>query len=426
MPNMKCFHCGKNVADESRFCKYCGTRLRRTCAVCGAALDDDARFCSACGAEAVAELDLTKAAAELTAAEWTAPAGARSNPLGFYFSRRISRQNRSATDNCFDILGNVLIFMESQKLNWLRIDEKETILRPIDISFDSEVKALSLREDGILAAGFDWRAGGGPVAMLWRFDTANNLLSATEVLQAGSGAERRTYKMRLTENFLFIFAWDVHDEGKREIVKYDLRSGRLEQKQIGGKRVDLWYADGEKIYYRCQREGETYFGVLDTGKEPWAARKLWNIGAGPDEIPDGPVYCDFAKGIAWTPATPNERRAGGLMDAAYVARELAPGHKRVPDCPTWLAPEAGAVNYFLDYFDGEKSYKASTVLAMDACDPEGSKRRWKYTLHGDTENVIVWDKLLLADFTSLGYRIYPATMDGPADVYRDGKAIQEL
>ena len=63
---------------------------------------------------------------------------------------------------------------------------------------------------------------------------------------------------------------------------------------------------------------------------------------------------------------------------------------------------------------------------MDACDPEGSKRRWKYTLHGDTENVIVWDKLLLADFTSLGYRIYPATMDGPADVYRDGKAIQEL
>ena len=48
---MKCIHCGKSVSDEARFCKFCGTRLRRTCAACGAALDEDARFCASCGAE---------------------------------------------------------------------------------------------------------------------------------------------------------------------------------------------------------------------------------------------------------------------------------------------------------------------------------------------------------------------------------------
>ncbi len=423
---MKCFHCGKTVPDDARFCKYCGTRLRRTCSICGAALDDDARFCAACGAEAVAELDLAKPVPELTAADWASFSTSLTNPLGFYFSRRISRQNRSASDNCFDRFENVLIFMESQKINWLRIDEKETILRRIDVSLDSEIKALSLRQDGILAAGFDWRSGGEPVVMLWEYDNANNLRTAKEVLMTGGGAERRTYKMRFTDSSLFVFSWDLHDKGKREIVKYDLHSGRLEQKQIGGKRIDLWYATGEKVYFRCEREDERYFGVLDTGREPWTVRKLWTIGAGPDEIPDGPVYCDFGRGIAWTPATPNERRSMNLLEAAYIARELAPGHKPVEGLPSWQVPEAGAVNYFLDYFDGEKSYKASTVLAMDACDRDGSKRRWKYTLHGDTENVIVWDKVLLADFTSLGYRIYPATMDGPGDVYRDGLVVREL
>jgi len=422
---MKCFHCGQIVSDDARFCKFCGTRLRRTCAVCGAALDDDARFCSACGAEAAAELDLTKPVPELSAAD-RASLPSRANPLGFYFSRRISRQNRSATDNCFDVFGDVLIFMESQRINWLRMDEKETILRRIDVSLDSEVKALSLRKEGILAAGFDWQKGTEPVAMLWEYDNANNLVSAKEILLPGGGAERRTYKMRFTDDSLFIFSWDAHDEGKREIAKYDLRSGRLDLKEIGGKRLDLWYATGEKIYYRCEREDEIYFGVLDTAKEPWTARKLWNIGSGADEIPDGPVYCDFGKGVAWTFATPNERRSLGLLEGAYIARELAPGHKPVEGAEPWQAPAEGAVNYFLDYFDGEKSYKASNVMAMDACGQDGSKYRWRYTLHGDTENVIVWDKVLLADFTSLGYRIYPATLNGPEDVYRDGLVVREL
>ena len=90
---MKCIHCGKNVDDEARFCKYCGTRLRRTCAKCGAGLDDDARFCAACGAEALAELDLTNPLADLSAADKIAASG-QTNPLGFYFSRRISRLPR--------------------------------------------------------------------------------------------------------------------------------------------------------------------------------------------------------------------------------------------------------------------------------------------------------------------------------------------
>ena len=423
---MKCFHCGKNVADESRFCKFCGTRLRRTCAVCGAALDEDARFCAACGAEAAAELDLSRPVPELSAADWSAALPSRHNPLGFCFSRRISRQNRSATDNCFDSFGGVLVFTEAQRINWLRMDEKETILRRIDVSLDSEIKALSLREDGILAAGFDWRSGAEPVAMLWHYDNANNLVEAREVLLPGSGAERRTYKMRFTDDSLFIFSWNLHDESKREIVKYDLRTGRLDQKQVGAKRLDFWYATAEKIYYRCELEQETYFGVLDTAREPWTARKLWNIGAGPDEIPDAPVYCDFGRGIVWTPATPNERRSLNLLDTAYIARTLAPGHKPVEGAEVWQMPEAGAVNYFLDYFDGAKAFRAGTVMAMDACGRDGSKHRWKYALQGDTENVIVWDKVLLADFTSLGYRIYPATLDGPEDVYRDGLVVREL
>ena len=110
---------------------------------------------------------------------------------------------------------------------------------------------------------------------------------------------------------------------------------------------------------------------------------------GPDEIPDCPVYCDFAKGIAWTAATAAERREFGLMETTYVARALAPGHKLLKEYPMWTVPEAGAVNLFLDYFDGEHCYKANNVLAMDACDREGSKHRWKNTLHGDTENILI-------------------------------------
>ena len=111
---MKCFHCGKTVSDEARFCKYCGTRLRRTCAACGAVLDDDARFCSVCGAEAVAELDLVSSLADLSSA-LTVPPAAGQNSSGFYFSRRISRQNRSPADNCFALSGDRLVFVEDQE-----------------------------------------------------------------------------------------------------------------------------------------------------------------------------------------------------------------------------------------------------------------------------------------------------------------------
>ena len=70
--------------------------------------------------------------------------------------------------------------------------------------------------------------------------------------------------------------------------------------------------------------------------------------------------------------------------------------------------------------------KASNVLAMDAYGPDTEKYRWKNTLHGDTENIIVWGDKLIADFTSHGYRIYPITLDGPMDVYKDGTAVREL
>lgn len=430
---MKCIHCGKTVADEARFCKYCGTRLRRTCVSCGAALDDDALFCASCGAEALAELDFTKKLLDLSASDTLSPTGER-NDSGFYFSRRISRQNRSAAENCFDIRGEMLAFVEEQVLNRLipgpnpAIPGLNYVRRTSDISRDIGIKDIELFDDGsVLAAGFDWGTGGEPIIMLWQYDAALNLRAATEVLCMSTGAERRTCKMRLTEKHLFIFIWDNHAEGKREIIKYGLANGKLEQKQIDGKRVDLWYVDGERIFFRGERgEGEAFFGVLDTAREPWAIRRIWTIGNGPDEIPDCPVYCDFAKGVAWTAATAAERRELGLMETTYVARALAPGHKLLKDCPMWTVPEAGAVNLFLDYFDGEHCYKANNVLAMDACDREGSKHRWKNTLHGDTENILIWGERLLADFTSHGYRIYPAALESPEDIYRDGLLVREM
>ena len=421
---MKCIHCGKTVADGARFCKYCGTRLRRTCAVCGAALDADARFCAACGAEALAELDFTKGLQDLTASEAASMAG-RQNNSGFYFSRRISRLNRSAADNAFDICGNKLAFVEDQTLNLL--EQGQTVSRRYtDISLDSGVKAVAIAKDGIYAAGFDWAKGSEPIIMLWKYDEAMNLSTAVEVLRLDGDTERRTIKLRLNDRYLFIFLWDSRDEGKRDILKYDIVSGRLTQKQLGGKRVDLWYLDGEKIYFRGEREGETFFGVLDTAPEVWTIRRIWTIGSGADEVPEGPVYCNFLRNLAWTYATAAEQEALGCDKTSLVARAIAPGHALVKGCPVWDSPESGAANLFFDYFDGTRSFKASNVLAMDAFSPDAGKFRWKNTLHGDTENILVWGDKLIADFTSHGYRIYPITMDGPADVYSDGTPLGAL
>ena len=250
---MKCIHCGKSVADDARFCKYCGTRLRRTCATCGAVLDEDARFCAACGAEALAELDFTKTLANLSAADRIAPAGYRHSNVGFYFSRRLSRQNRSTADNCFALSGNKLVFVEDQRLNVLTRDQGIR-RRYTDISRDTELKAVSLNAEGILAAGFDWGAGAEPTIMLWQYDEALNIRTAAEVLLLSAKAERRACKMRLTDRHLFIFLWESHEPGKREIVKYDLQTGKLEQNQIAGKRIDLWYVDGERVYFRGDRK----------------------------------------------------------------------------------------------------------------------------------------------------------------------------
>ena len=421
---MKCIHCGKTVADGARFCKYCGTLLRRTCAVCGAALDADARFCAACGAEALAELDFTKGLQDLTASEAASMAG-RQNNSGFYFSRRISRLNRSAADNAFDICGNKLAFVEDQTLNLL--EQGQTVSRRYtDISLDSGVKAVAIAKDGIYAAGFDWAKGSEPIIMLWKYDEAMNLSTAVEVLRLDGDTERRTIKLRLNDRYLFIFLWDSRDEGKRDILKYDIVSGRLTQKQLGGKRVDLWYLDGEKIYFRGEREGETFFGVLDTAPEVWTIRRIWTIGSGADEVPEGPVYCNFLRNLAWTYATAAEQEALGCDKTSLVARAIAPGHALVKGCPVWDSPESGAANLFFDYFDGTRSFKASNVLAMDAFSPDAGKFRWKNTLHGDTENILVWGDKLIADFTSHGYRIYPITMDGPADVYSDGTPLGAL
>ena len=422
---MKCIHCGKTVADEARYCKFCGTRLRRTCTACGAALDADARFCSACGAEALAELDLARPLTDLAAADAASLAG-RQNNWGFYFSRRISRSNRAAAENAFDICGNKIAVMEAQTLHVLT--QGQTVSRrSAELSLDVGIRAVAFSGDNLLAAGFDWGKGGSPVIMLWTYDAAMNLIDTAEVLLLDDDTERRTIKLRLTDRHLFIFIWDSHDAGKREVFKYDVAAGTLLQKQIGGKRVDLWYVDGEKLYFRGERsDGACFFGVLDTAGRDWSIRRIWTIGTGADEVPDGPVYCNFLRGIAWTYATAAEQEALGCGKTSLVARMLAPGHALAKGCPVWDSPESGAANLFFDYFDGTRSFKASNVLAMDAYGPDAGKYRWKNTLHGDTENILVWGDKLLADFTSHGYRIYPITMEGPKDVYTDGISVRDL
>lgn len=50
---MLCKHCGKEIAEEAAFCKYCGKRTDgfKTCPVCKKDVDDDSAFCSFCGAD---------------------------------------------------------------------------------------------------------------------------------------------------------------------------------------------------------------------------------------------------------------------------------------------------------------------------------------------------------------------------------------
>ena len=423
---MKCIHCGKTVADGARFCKYCGTQLRRICSVCGAGLDEDARFCAECGAEALAELDLSAKLPALAGNDGIVPTG-KPNPYGFYFSRRLSRVYRGTVDNCFSICGDAIAFMEEHTLNRLTPTTEGIVRRTSDVSHDNAVMAVALAPDGsICTAGLDWAAGSAPAVTVWRYDVALNLRGISEVLRLNGNRARQTIKLRLTDSSLFIFLWDEHDAGKREIVKYSLDGGgKLEQKQLEGERIDLWYADGERVYFRGQNGADAFFGVLDTAAEPWAVRRLWTFGNGPDEIPDAPVYCDFEKGIAWTAATADERREFGLAEKACVARTLGPGHALAEGYASWLYQETGEASFFFDYFDGERAYKSITAITIAGLDYT-APHRWRNTLHGDTENVIVWGEYLLADLTGHGYRIYPATLDGPADVVRDGLFVKEM
>ena len=51
---MICSKCGKQIADNSKFCVYCGSKIEKTgqpsvCAGCGTPLKPGAKFCTKCG-----------------------------------------------------------------------------------------------------------------------------------------------------------------------------------------------------------------------------------------------------------------------------------------------------------------------------------------------------------------------------------------
>ena len=57
---MDCSKCGRNIDDDSKFCKYCGANIIKNidkkkkpehCYECGYAMIGDYKFCSECGAK---------------------------------------------------------------------------------------------------------------------------------------------------------------------------------------------------------------------------------------------------------------------------------------------------------------------------------------------------------------------------------------
>ena len=438
---MKCIQCGRTIPNDSRFCKYCGVRLSRTCAACGAALDDDAVFCSACGAEVpdgrTVELDISKNVPELSASDMAGVAPNGSNVSGFYFSHRISKKNKASAQQYFDVNDKTLVYLEGSVLS--RFDKEGELVKHVNqTSLDTSIEALSILPDGnILAAGFDWGSGDSWKIMLWKFDDAMNVFERTEVFAVDADIEQQSWRMRLTDTCLFVFSWDNYDKGRRTILKYDFESRKVTQKTISGKRTYLWFANGEKIYFRGEgtvsgvdERGEPivsdFFGVIDTAPEEWTVRRIWTFGEGPDEVPNGSVYIDFGKNIVWSHATRNERNANGYDADIYVARELAPGYKILSEYPVWKLPNTTPQTLFFDYFDGKYAFKAKNVLVLDNFDREGTEHHWKYTVHGDTENTIVWGDDVLVDLTSLGYRVYPITADGPEDISADGFPLRNM
>lgn len=434
---MKCTQCGKIIPNDSRFCKYCGVQLSRTCAACGAAVDEDAHFCSACGAEIIAahdfDLDISKNVPDIAPGDAALTASGVRNVAGFYFSHRVSRKNRHAPAHFFDVSDRTLAYVEGNQL--YRLDLEDELQRHrSEVSLDTNIEAVAIRGDDILTAGFDWGDGGDWKVMLWTYDDALNIRTQTEVTSVVVDEEQQSWRMRLTDKCLFIFSWDNYDKGRRTVIKYNLETKKLEKKTISGRKTYIWYVDGEKIYFRGERMAqaidengkpvvENYFGVIDTAPDKWTAHCIRTFGDGPDEIPDGAVYCDFEKGIVWTRATLNERNANGYDQDAYVARDLKPGCPIRQDLPVWKLPSKDHRVLFFDYFDGAYAIKARNAFAIDTFDQAGVMHHWKYSIYGDTENVIVWGDKILADMTSLGYRVYPFALDGPEDIYKDGTAL---
>ena len=64
---MICSKCGKQIADNSKFCVYCGNKIEKveqllTCAGCGAPLKPGAKFCTKCGRKTEEVQPVTNAA----------------------------------------------------------------------------------------------------------------------------------------------------------------------------------------------------------------------------------------------------------------------------------------------------------------------------------------------------------------------------
>lgn len=46
---MICKHCGAEIGDHEKFCRFCGKAQQKLCPKCGAQLSDTAKFCNVCG-----------------------------------------------------------------------------------------------------------------------------------------------------------------------------------------------------------------------------------------------------------------------------------------------------------------------------------------------------------------------------------------
>lgn len=425
-----CVNCGAPLREGAKFCGKCGTKVEEAafCTECGAKLFPGEAFCTACGTPVDGAAPVPKkrgrppkektARAEAGYLRSVSPeeaAGIR-NVSGFYARSdvRVSVSNRAAVyvKGCY----------------FGRVDREFHGLE----RYAPDILDIAQTPDGILALSFDFHGH----MSLARYDDGLKLLSEQEIFSFAYSEDDYWLCGRITPHHAFCIV-KKKAQGKPYLVfKYDIASGKLEQRKISGLEVDgNVYADEETLYVYAkgdkprkdsdgEAEDDLFFAALDTAT--WRLKRLWNIGGGFDNVPKSyPFYCDFEKGVAWTAPTEAEQAQHDWNYYTLVARALAPEGKPLPQYPVWTRANHEYFTTF-EYFDGSFRYGTDKYWIMNAVGSDGTVHPWKCGLHGETQYSFIWNGKI---FTDLGntvnniYYAYPLSA-GEIDSKTDGIKVE--